>query len=93
MSHFKKLWTSIHARVQLEESVGMFSMTLGHNEGNRMIKERFQHSGETVSRHFNRVLSAIAKFSMDEIKPPDTYEIPYHIRGNPKYWPYFKVIH
>ena len=44
--------------VKVEEQVAMFLLTVGHNERNRVIQERFQHSGETISRHFNNVLNA-----------------------------------
>uniref|UniRef100_A0A2N9FH55 Uncharacterized protein n=1 Tax=Fagus sylvatica TaxID=28930 RepID=A0A2N9FH55_FAGSY len=63
----------------------------GHSHRNRVLQDRFQHSGETISRHFNDVLLALAKLSTDLIKPhtPLT-EIPIHIRDKPKYYPYFK---
>lgn len=78
--------------VMLEEAVGMFLMTLGHGIGNRMIQERFQHSGETVSRQFANVLHYVSCLSNEVIKPIDNYdEVPSHIRRNPKYWPYFRV--
>ena len=34
--------------VCMEESLAMTLMILGHAEGNRMVQERFQHSGELV---------------------------------------------
>jgi hypothetical protein len=43
----------------VEEMVAMFLVIVGHGVGNRMIQERFQHSGETVSRHFHRVLHGV----------------------------------
>ena len=79
--------------VGLEEAVGMFLMTLGHGVGNRIIQEQFQHSGETVSRQFGIVLKKMIMLAFDEIRPPEEYnEVPYYIRSNDKYWPYFKVI-
>ncbi|CAA3016789.1 Hypothetical predicted protein, partial [Olea europaea subsp. europaea] len=77
--------------VQLEEAVCMFFMTLGHGVGNRMIQERFQRSGETVSRQFGIVLQKMINLALQEIRPPDNYDkVPLYIRSNPKYWPYFK---
>ncbi|XP_059664054.1 uncharacterized protein LOC132309797 [Cornus florida] len=57
-----------------------------------MLQERFQHFGETVSRHFTDVLVAVIKMSMDFIKPLDREfkEVPKYIRENRKYWPHFK---
>ena len=70
-----------------------FFMTLGNGVGNRIIQEQFQPSGETVSRQFEIVLKKMIMLAFDEIRPPEEYnEVPYYIRSNDKYWPYFKVI-
>ncbi|KAE9444929.1 hypothetical protein C3L33_23173, partial [Rhododendron williamsianum] len=45
--------------VMIEELLGIFMNIVGHNERNRVIQERFEHSGETISRHFNNVLKAV----------------------------------
>jgi hypothetical protein len=59
-----------------------------------MVQERFQHSGETIHRHFHKVLKALNIMAMDLIKPSDpTFgEVPKKIRNNPLYWPHFKVL-
>ncbi|KAH7847715.1 hypothetical protein Vadar_029437 [Vaccinium darrowii] len=36
---------------------------------NPKIQERFQHSGETVSRHLHKILECMVKFVDDKIKP------------------------
>ena len=80
--------------VNLEEVVGMFLMILGHNLGNRMVEEQFQHSGETVSCQFEHILKVMMKLTSEEIRAHDNFdETPQYIRRNPKYWPYFKVIY
>ncbi|XP_022843632.1 uncharacterized protein LOC111367135 isoform X2 [Olea europaea var. sylvestris] len=77
--------------VQLEEAVCIFLMTLGYGVGNRMIQERFQRSGEIVSRQFGIVLEKMIDLALQEIRPLDNYdEVPLYIRSNSKYWPYFK---
>ncbi|KAI3453559.1 hypothetical protein Pfo_010222 [Paulownia fortunei] len=76
--------------VSVEEQLAIFLMTIGHDERNRMLQERFQHSGETISRHFNTVLKALMNFSMSVIVAPSFEQIPSYIRNNPKYWPHFK---
>ena len=79
--------------VRLEDAVGMLLMTLGHGVGNIIIQEQFQRSGETVSRQFRIVLEKMIMLAFDEIRPPREFnEVPYYIRSNPKYWPYFKVM-
>ena len=78
--------------VSIEEMVAMFLITLGHGLGNRMIQERFQHSGETVSRHFIKVLDAVYKMSTNIIEPIDREfkEVPHKIRSDNRYYPFFK---
>jgi len=76
----------------VEEMVAMFLVVVGHGVGNRMIQERFQHSGETVSRHFCRVLHACLKLSFKYIKPEDPMFRDCHakIKNDQRYWPFFK---
>ncbi|XP_028785369.1 uncharacterized protein LOC114741284 [Neltuma alba] len=76
----------------VEEMVAMFLNMVGHGIGNRMIQERFQHSGETVSRHLHKVLRACLQLSFNYIKPQDpTFrEFPSKIQNDPRYWPFFK---
>lgn len=78
--------------VRVEEKVAIFMLAVGHNERNRILQERFQHSGETISRHFNAVLDAIVALADDFLVPagPDT---PTEILENPRFYPYFKVLH
>ena len=44
-------------RVCLEESVAMTLVILGNAMVNRMVQDRFQHSGETMHRHVTTVVS------------------------------------
>ncbi|KAF6156991.1 hypothetical protein GIB67_039752 [Kingdonia uniflora] len=61
---FKKLFDIITTEgslrdtrgVSVDEQVGMFLYTIGHDECNRIVQERYQHSREIVSCHFNTVL-------------------------------------
>ncbi|XP_075074562.1 uncharacterized protein LOC142162145 [Nicotiana tabacum] len=76
----------------VEEMVVMFLMMVGHGVGNRMIQERFQHFGETVSRYFHQVLLACLKLATDIIKPKDPALSDVHtkLREDNRYCPYFK---
>jgi hypothetical protein len=78
------------AGVMIEEQLGIFLNIVGHNERNRVIQERFQHSGETISRHFNNVLKAIKSLSREFLQPPP-HTTPPEIFGNNRFYPYFKV--
>ncbi|XP_058755134.1 uncharacterized protein LOC131628278 [Vicia villosa] len=80
------------SRMGVEEMVGMFLVVVGHGVGNRMIQERFQHSGETVSRYFHRVLHVCLKLSFKYVKPEDPMFLECHakIKNDQRYWPFFK---
>ncbi|KAL5709696.1 hypothetical protein ACHQM5_020354 [Ranunculus cassubicifolius] len=74
--------------VPLEEQVAYFLHTIGHDVRNRVVKFDFIRSGETVHRHFNRVLDAVISLYKHLVKRPE--ELPYpEIMGNPRYV-YFK---
>ncbi|XP_071915638.1 uncharacterized protein [Coffea arabica] len=77
------------AGVMIEEQFAIFLNIVGHNERNRVIQERFQHSGETISRHFNNVLKAIKSLSREFLEPPPLTTPPEILRSN-RFYPYFK---
>ncbi|KAL0549689.1 hypothetical protein IC582_014176 [Cucumis melo] len=70
----------------------MFLIRLGHSFSNRMVQERFQHSGEIVSRWFNIVLDVICHMVVDIIKPTDPQfkTTSDKIKQDTRYWLYFK---
>ncbi|XP_059639565.1 protein ALP1-like [Cornus florida] len=72
------------------EQVAIFLLILSHNQRNRVVAERFQHSTETISRHFHAVLHAICQLGTHIIAPPDFSVIPNKIRESPRFYPYFK---
>ena len=80
--------------VALEESLAMTLMVLGLVGGNRMVQERFQHSGETVHRHVATIVKLLATvMAPDIIQPADRtfQDVPEHIQHSHRYWPHFKV--
>ncbi|XP_059626465.1 uncharacterized protein LOC132269327 [Cornus florida] len=76
--------------LMVEEQVAIFLLTVSHNERNRVVAERFQHSTSTISYHFHTVLKLICELGTKIIVPPDLNEIPKEIKNNPKFYPYFK---
>lgn len=78
--------------IAIEESVGMFLLTLAHGCGNRLVQDTFNHSGETIHRHFHTVLKAVLKLSGDIIRPNANYneEVPPQILNDSRYYPMFK---
>ncbi|RWR77282.1 putative nuclease HARBI1 [Cinnamomum micranthum f. kanehirae] len=75
--------------ITLEEQLIMFLFTIGHNAVNRQVQERFQHSGETISRHFNGVLQAILSLSTQYIRDP-SINVPIEIANDTRFYPFFK---
>ena len=80
-------------RMSILEKVGLFVYILSKGASNRDAQERFQHSGETVSRVFKEVLDAMDGLSRDIIRPrdPQFKEVPPQITNDVRYMPHFKV--
>lgn len=51
----------------------------------------FRRSGETVSRHFHRVLDALMEAGEIFMKQPDGTQVPPEILNSQRFYPYFKV--
>ncbi|KAK9991338.1 hypothetical protein SO802_026323 [Lithocarpus litseifolius] len=67
--------------VDATQAVAMLLFILGHNIRMRCVADRFQHSTETVSRHFRRVLRALHSYARHLIKPdPDVVCLPEHLQ-------------
>ncbi|KAH9154752.1 hypothetical protein AeRB84_003195 [Aphanomyces euteiches] len=58
-------------------------------EPNRNTQERFQHSGETMSRVFGKVCTVIGKLQPSYISQYSASDTPIQIRRNPKWYPFF----
>ncbi|XP_059635445.1 uncharacterized protein LOC132277619 [Cornus florida] len=61
-----------------------------HNERNRVVAERFQHSIYTISKYFHTVLQKACDLGKQIIVAPDFTQVPNHIRKSKKYHPFFK---
>ena len=80
------------------EKVGIFLYTLALGISNRVVGERFQCSGNTISRIFHEVLNIISAcepkgLAYDIIRPRGSgfKHIPPQIANDERYMPYFKV--
>ena len=80
-------------RIHALEILALTLNILGHGMGNRLAQERFQHSGETISRYFGITLDIICLMAKDIIKPsdPEFKDIPEKILRDSRYMPHFKV--
>ncbi|XP_038708546.1 uncharacterized protein LOC120003595 [Tripterygium wilfordii] len=72
--------------IGIPEMVAMFISILCHAQANRDIQKRFQHSGETISQLFHKVLLLVLKLSKDIIQPRGNalHETPMYIHKHPK---------
>ena len=84
-----------HSRnIMLEELVAICLLILGHGTCNQMVQEIFQHSGETISSHFELMITLLgARFATAYVKPSDPAfsEVPTQLQDHPIYWPHFQV--
>ena len=72
----------------LDESVVVTLVVLGHAEGNRIVQDKSQHSGETVHRHVAMVITLITSvMAANIIKPADhTFQdVLEHIQHSDRY--------
>lgn len=73
--------------------LAIFLYGIGHGASNREMQERFQHSAETISRHYKFMLNAILMLQSEYIVLPDSSApVPENIRNNPGSWPYFRNV-
>ncbi|KAF7322186.1 putative nuclease HARBI1-like protein [Mycena kentingensis (nom. inval.)] len=76
--------------VFVPEKVAIFLYWMVHGSSQRELMERFQHSGDTISKYTNRVLGLVCgSFYRKYVRPP-LDEPPEIIRDNPRYFPFFR---
>ena len=59
-----------------------------------MVQEIFQHSGESISRHLEKLITLLgARFAAAYVKPsnPTFSEVPTQLQDHLIYWPHFQV--
>ncbi|KAL7210521.1 hypothetical protein ACSBR1_031973 [Camellia fascicularis] len=78
-------------KVSVQEQVAIFLYIVGGDIQNRNVQERFQHSRETISKYFKKVLKAITMMFIDWVRPQPRNGLHPYIRRNRKYYPHFKV--
>ncbi|KAI8550640.1 hypothetical protein RHMOL_Rhmol01G0214800 [Rhododendron molle] len=79
-----------HMRVSLEESLAIFLFICGQSGRMRLAADRFQHSLDTISRHFNLMRRALCYVGMSIIRPPNLNDTPPQILNDGRYYPWFK---
>lgn len=79
--------------LSVEEQLFIFLSIVAQSQNNRAVQDDFQHSAETITRHFTNVLKAVAKLRHDFIRAPDYEETPQFLQDNAhKFLPWFEVL-
>ncbi|GAV66067.1 hypothetical protein CFOL_v3_09578, partial [Cephalotus follicularis] len=83
----------VSRRMSALEMVAIFANIASLGCSNRAAQERFQHSCETASRVFDKVLDSVCKMAIDIIRPadPSFKDIPMEILNDSRYMPHFKM--
>ncbi|KAI8525369.1 hypothetical protein RHMOL_Rhmol13G0224900 [Rhododendron molle] len=79
-------------RLSVEESLAMFLYICGHNERHRVVGHWFQHSTDTISKHFKRMRRALCTVAPIIIQPPNLDATPSEILNDARYYPYFEQL-
>ncbi|KAJ9546559.1 hypothetical protein OSB04_019102 [Centaurea solstitialis] len=80
--HFKaKGWLTDSRHISVEEKMAIFLMIIGHNQRYRVLKNRFQHSTQTIHKIFHEVLDKMIIFAKEIIVPTSFNPNP-NIPGN-----------
>ena len=66
----RKRWLVDSKHLSVEEKITIFLITISHNLRNRLLKNRFQHSCQSIHKYFHRVIVAMVSFSREMITPP-----------------------
>jgi hypothetical protein len=74
------------------EALAIFLFTCSGNESNRKSQNRFNHSGETISRKFGEVLNCFMEMAKHFVVPkdPNFRTVHQRIRDDRRAYPYFK---
>ncbi|ETV78025.1 hypothetical protein H257_08242 [Aphanomyces astaci] len=76
--------------VTCQEQLCLFLYFVGHKPSSTNMQQRFQHSGETISRHLRRVVASLLAIAPRHIfLPPSIGPTPVEIATNSKLSPYF----
>ena len=77
--------------MKIEKQLGLFMFMLSHNASTDRLKKEFQHSGETVHRKINEVISIIPTLTQKLIRLPNPSHTNMKITCDPRFMPFFQV--
>ncbi|XP_042954573.1 uncharacterized protein LOC122290983 [Carya illinoinensis] len=77
-------------RTELEESLAIFCLIVGHGQGQRVVADRFQHSTEIINRHVKTVTRALHELGRSVIRLTHTVGVHPYIASNRHNYPWFQ---
>ncbi|KAJ0113246.1 hypothetical protein Patl1_02646 [Pistacia atlantica] len=77
-------------RATIEEQVAKFLWIIGQDTRHNACSLLFHRFGETVSRHFHKVLEAIIELEDKYLLQPNRLQVPLEIQNHSRLYPYFK---
>ncbi|KAJ9552758.1 hypothetical protein OSB04_016803 [Centaurea solstitialis] len=81
-NHFRvRGWLVDSKHILVEEKIDVLFMIIGHNQRYRVLKNRFQHSTQTIHKIFHEVLDKMIEFAKEIIVPTSFNPNP-NIPGN-----------
>ena len=78
-------------RMSVEESLAIFLFIVGQSGGHRLAADRFQHSTETINRHFKMIMRGLGNLAPFIITPLDMSVTPPQILLDNRFNPWFEV--
>ncbi|XP_030524131.2 uncharacterized protein LOC115736516 [Rhodamnia argentea] len=84
-------WLKDSRYIKVDEQVTIFLSMICHKKSNKDLFERFQSSGQTISKYSTKVLNAVFKLAKEIIVPPSFDAVPEEILMNRQHEPYFKA--
>ncbi|XP_020082181.1 putative nuclease HARBI1 [Ananas comosus] len=79
--------------INVDKQLAIFLHGIGHGVTNRILAETFQHSGETISRHFNNVLRAVMHLKDEYLcTPSNNVGVHPRIRDSSNFHPFKNAI-
>ncbi|XP_058209917.1 uncharacterized protein LOC131322574 [Rhododendron vialii] len=79
-----------HMHLSVEESLATFLYICGQSGRHRTVADRFQHSTDTICRHFKYMRRALCTLAPFIIRPPDLNVTPPEIINDQRFYPWFK---
>ncbi|KAF6156698.1 hypothetical protein GIB67_033587 [Kingdonia uniflora] len=67
-------WVIDSQYIDMEQNMAIFLETIAYSVRNRIMKQKYQHSGATICRCFHEVLRGMLHFSKEMIVPPNLQE-------------------